>query len=229
MVGTAGATAWVGEYADITTWIAHPDELIERASHRVELGDRTYLLEPVDCPELDALVDDVDLTGVIVLMDRHTRDTEAIAARLGLDVFVPDVVPQARSRLDAEIHSLDDALSGTDVEIVSIVERRWWQEVALWLPTTETLVVPEAVGTSVPFTVGDERIGCHPSLRLRPPRRALGGFEPDRLFVGHGSPVDPVDPGEFEHVLSTARRKLPRAWLTSLRATIGRDVRHADP
>lgn len=229
MVNTDGATAWIGAFGDITTWIAHPDEVIERASHLLELGDRTYLLEPLDFPELDTLVDDVDLTGVIVLMDRHTRDTDAIASRYGLEVFVPDAVPQARSKLDVETHSLDDELAGIDVEIVQIVERRWWQEVALWLPMTATLVVPEAVGTSAQFTVGDDRIGCHPGLRLRPPRRALDGLEPFRLFVGHGQPVDPVEPGEFEHVLSTARRKLPRAWLSALRATVGRDVRGADP
>jgi len=61
------------------------------------------------------------------------------------------------------------------------------------------------------FTLGKGPVGVHPMLRPLPPRKALGGFAPDHLLVGHGPAVE----GEaartgLRRALDGARRDLPR-------------------
>jgi hypothetical protein len=94
-----------------------------------------------------------------------------------------------------------------------------WVERALWWPARRTLVVAEAVGATPWFTVRDEPLGVHAFLRPLPPK-ALEGFAPEHLLVGHGPGVegDAARHG-LRRALGRARRDLPR-WLMELPALL---------
>jgi hypothetical protein len=52
-------------------------------------------------------------------------------------------------------------------------------------------------------------------LRLTPPRKRLSRFEPERLLVGHGEPIESGADAALREALAQSRRDLPRL-LTSL-------------
>lgn len=211
---------WFRTYDDITTWIAHPDEMIQRASHLVPFGDERYVVEPVDHPQLEEHLELADVAGVVVLMDRHSRDSAEIARRLDVPVYAPRTVSSVRQKLDIEVAPLEEVIDTSEVRLIDLYARRFWQEVAVWLPQTSTLIVPEAVGMAPYFIARGEDIGVHPLARLRPPRRALKFLQPDRLFVGHGRPRDDLEMGELDQTLAMARLNVPRAWLQALWSVI---------
>ena len=139
-----------------------------------------------------------EIVAVVQLLDRHERDAPAIAARLG--------VPHLR---------LPGDMPGSPFEVVRVLDWPKWVERALWWPAQRTLVVAEAIGTTPWFTVGDDPLGVHAFLRPWPPK-ALRGFAPDHLLVGHGESVH----GEaarhgLRRALERARRDTPR-WLVGL-------------
>jgi hypothetical protein len=105
---------------------------------------------------------------------------------------------------------------GVPFEIVPLVGRRWWREVALWWPQRRVLVCADALGTVAYFVAGGERVGVHPILRLAPPRR-LRAFEPNQLLCGHGAGVHENATSALREALASARRHLPRAWLNMFR------------
>jgi hypothetical protein len=96
--------------------------------------------------------------------------------------------------------------------VISVVDRPWWRELALWWPEGHTLVVAEAVGTGSYFALGREA-GVHPMLRLLPPRAALGGLHPQRLLVGHGPPLTAGADRALHKALDASRSDLPRLAL----------------
>ena len=144
-----------------------------RTSHALAADGNVWFVDPVDWPEA---LERASLLGrptaVIQLIDRHNRDAKAIANRLGVSHLV---VPPS--------------LPGTPFEVVGVVRRRWWREVALWWPEQRTLVVAEALGSNRFFTVGEDDVGVHGLLRPAPPRAALGRFEPEHLLLGHGEGI----------------------------------------
>jgi len=78
---------------------------------------------------------------------------------------------------------------------------------ALWRPD----FVP------VSYIAGDEAIGVHPFLRLRPPRM-LAELEPEHILCGHGAGVHgPEATLALREALATSRRRLPGALLGGLR------------
>jgi hypothetical protein len=179
------------------TWVE--DDLIARASHALADAGRVWLVDPVDSPGAVERAQALgNVAGVVKLVDRHSRDAAAIAARLG--------VPHLR---------LPDELPGSPFEVVRVLQRPKWVERALWWPARRTLVVGEAVGTTPWFTVRYEPVGVHALLRPLPPK-ALRGFAPDHLLVGHGPSVhgDAARHG-LRRALERARRDLPR-WLVEL-------------
>ena len=180
------------------SWIQ--DEAMARASHALADDGRVWLVDPVDA---DGAVERAQglgrVTAVVQLLDRHQRDAQAVAARLG--------VPHLR---------LPEAMPDTPFEVVRVLDWSKWTERALWWPARRTLVVAEALGTSPWFVAGDDPVGVHAMLRPLPPRRQLAGFAPEHLLVGHGAPVE----GEAarngpRRALDGARRDLPR-WLLGL-------------
>ena len=189
------------------SWIV--DEPLTRTSHALVAGGQVWLVDPVDwSPAAERAQSAGRPAGVIQLLDRHSRDCAALAERLGVPhLVVPDGVPDS------------------PFELVDVKQSKKWHEVALWWPGERTLVVAEALGTNEFFPIGDDPLGTHAMLKLRPPRM-LTRFEPEHLLVGHG---------EGLHGQTTAaalRQALGRSrlsavsWLVRLPLELRRARRH---
>ncbi len=164
--------------------------------HALRDGERTWLIDPFHAAEFrDALGELPPLAGVIQLLDRHNRDCLEIA-----------------SSFDLPLQRIPARLPGSALEVVPVISQRFWTEVALWAPDTRTLVVAEAVGTAPLFALG-RPAGVHPMLRLLPPRRALAGYAPDQLLVGHGQALTAGAAEALAGALSAARADLPKLAL----------------
>jgi hypothetical protein len=171
----------------------HETNAMARAAHAVRDGQRVWLIDPFeDAAALDAAAALGQPAGVIQLLDRHQRDGEQIASRLGVALL----------RLPA-------SLPNTPFQVVSIVARPWWKEIALWWPDQRTLIVAEAIGTGPLFALG-RRAGVHPMLRLLPPRSALGRLHPERLLVGHGPALDGNAGPALSQALASSRSDVPK-------------------
>jgi hypothetical protein len=199
------------------SWIAGDDDRLLRASTALALEDGWLLIDAVDAPELDAALAGRPVLGVTYLLDRHLRDTEQVATRLGAPVMVPGVLAGRGQPLE---------LPGVQERVIASLVG--WNESALWLPDRGLLVCVEALGTA-PFFLGrpSDRLGVHAFLRLRPPRGAVGGLPVRALAVGHGEPLRGEGLGaEIDDVLGRARRDLPRvagrALATAARRLTGR-------
>ena len=165
------------------------DERMQRASHALLADGRVWAIDPVDEDGLDErLLALGEPGGVIQLLDRHNRDSAAVAARLG--------VP---------LHYLD---APAPFEAIRLGTPPKWNEVALWWPERKVLVCADALG-SVPkyFCAPGERLGVHPLLRLFPPRR-LARLDPERVLVGHGAGVHEDATAAMRDALAGSRRRL---------------------
>jgi len=156
--------------ADGFSWIAA--EPMTRTSHALASGGKVWLVDPVAWPEAIERAQTLgEPAAVLQLLDRHNRDSAAIARQLGVPhLVVPSLLP------------------GTPFEVIELRRSRRWQEIALWWAERRTLVVAEALGTNAFFPIGDDRVGVHGLLKPAPPR-ALGAYEPEHLLVGHGEGV----------------------------------------
>jgi hypothetical protein len=164
-----------------------------RAAHAVRDGERVWLIDPFeDAGALEAAAALGRPAGVIQLLDRHARDGQSIAQRLG--------VPLLR---------LPRALPETPFAVVSVVARPWWRETALWWPAEQTLIVAEAIGTAPLLALG-RRAGVHPMLRVVPPRSSLGRYAPARLLVGHGPALDADAAPALHEALASSRSDIPK-------------------
>ncbi len=195
------------------TWIAHPDETMQRASHALERDGETWLVDPVDIPDPDTLLDDLPtVAGVIVLLDRHTRDANQLAERYDVPVYLPRGMSGVATEIDAPTEWFEGTVAGFEAQ--PVYQTPVWHETALY--DDETLVVPEALGTAGYFLAGDERLGVHPMLRLTPPRAALSGVTPDRILVGHGEPILSGATSALSDALAGSRRRSPQlveSWI----------------
>ncbi len=205
------ALSVVGESAVGMTWMAHPDEMMQRASHIITKEDTTWIIDPVDAPGLDArLTEQPPVAGVVVLLDRHTRDADTIAQRYDTSVYLPSDMDGVAEELAAPVKRIGSSLGTTGLEAYTLYQTPVWQETALY--DGSTLVVPEAVGTAAYFTAGSERLGVHPMLRLTPPRTHLSGMTPDRVLVGHGQPVETDATTALSDALAGSRRRMPQLY-----------------
>ncbi|WP_049927710.1 hypothetical protein [Halopiger goleimassiliensis] len=214
----ASDVAVIDRYDRGVGWIAHPEERMQRASHAIAVDGDVWLIDPVDADGLDDLLSEYgEVAGVTVLLDRHARDAGTIAQRHDVPVSLPHHFDGVTDSLGAPVVRFEDELGDTGLEAHTVVDNRFWQEVALYDPADGTLVVPESVGTSPYFRVDDERLGVHPMRRLVPPREQLRGFEPDRILVGHGPGIQEDATAALEKALATARRRTPRLFAKTLR------------
>lgn len=182
----------------------HPEgERLERTSHALGIGGGVWLTDVVDGPGLDERIRALGKpAGVVQLIDRHKRDCAAVAKRLGVALHVTPLTE----------------VPGAPFVVLPIVRRRFWREVALWLPEERVLVCGDALGSLGYFRARGEPFGVHPFLRLAPPRRALGGLEPEHILFGHGEGFHgPQAAPALSEALATARKRLPQAWLGGLR------------
>ena len=195
---------------DMVTWIASGPGFMQRASHALVDGARTWLVDPVDHPDVRArLAAMPPVAGVLQLLDRHGRDCATMAA----DLRVPLVVMPR--------HAVPD----TPFEVIGVRDGRGWHESALWWPDRQALVVAEAIGTPPYFrSRPDQVIGPHPMMRTRPPRMLMG-YPAHHVLMGHGHPVHRDDAGALvDDCIAHARGSSPR-WLLSLATG---SVRRAD-
>ena len=164
-----------------------------RAAHALESDERVWLIDPFDDePALQAAASLGRPAAVVQLLDRHNRDCEAIATRLG--------VPLLR---------LPHRLPDTPFEVVPVLSRQRWHEISLWWPQERALIVAEAVGTAPAFALG-RRAGVHPLLRLTPPRSQLSVYRPAMLPVGHGPPIEADAAPALHDALARSRSDIPR-------------------
>lgn len=178
-------------------------EPMTRTGHAIAAAGRVWLVDPVAADGVEEGVRELgEPAGVIQLLDRHARDCVALAGRLGVPHHVVPVGP----------------LAGVPFEFLPVVERRFWRESALWWADKRLLVCADALGTNAFSRAGDEPIGVHPLLRLRPPRW-LADLEPEHVLCGHGAGRHgPATPAEVRAALEGARRRIPAALLSILRS-----------
>ena len=199
-------------------WIAHPEEAMQRASHALAVEGDVWVVDPVDAPGIDDLFAEFgDVAGVVVLLDRHKRDAGVIAGRHDVPVYVSDVMDGIAEDIDAPVERFHGELPGTGYSTRTVVDNFAWTEVALVDRENGVLVVPEAVGTTDYFLASGERLGVHPALRLKPPRR-LARFEPGRVLVGHGAGIHEDATGALQDALSGARGRTPGLYLKNIKS-----------
>lgn len=185
-------------------------------------GSTVWLVDPVDAPGLDdELAALGDVAGVVVLLDRHTRDAATLASRHGVPVYLPEALADVEEDVDAETTVFRGSLPGTDLRTITLRANRLWREVALYSRDTGTLVVPESVGTAAFIAADGERLGVHPALRLFPPKTKLGGLRPERILVGHGAGVFDDAPRALDRALRNARRNAPKLYVGTLSELLG--------
>ncbi len=189
-------SATITRHAVGLTW-TEPGFMV-RTSHALRSDDRVWLVDPFDDgPALREAESLGTPAGVFQLLDRHNRDCEAIADRLGVPLLrLPDRAPD------------------TPFEVVRVLSRPGWHEAALWWERERALIVAEAVGTAPPFALG-RRAGVHPMLRLTPPRAQFAPYRPSMLLVGHGASIDADAATALDDALAHARSDIPRL-VTSL-------------
>ena len=148
-------------------WIV--SEFMERCSHALVAGGRVWLIDPVDGEGVEERIRAAgEPAGVIQLLDRHNRDSAALAGRLGVQLHVVPHEPIP------------------PFTFLPVLNRRRWREVALWWPERRVLVCADVLGTAAYYRAGGERLAVHPLLRLRPPRFAV---LPEMILCGHGEGV----------------------------------------
>jgi hypothetical protein len=178
------------------------DERLQRCSHALAGHEGVWIFDPVAWePALERLAELGKVVGVVQLLDRHQRDCADVVARFG----VPHYAVPVRG------------IPASGLELAVIANSRVWREVAVWMPSRQALVCADALGTIRYFRAGDEPVGVHPLLRLKPPK-ALARFEPLHILCGHGAGVHGPDaPAALENALRTARRRLPKALAGAFR------------
>jgi hypothetical protein len=177
------------------TWIE--ETRMHRSAHALRSDGRVWLIDPFeDGQALEAAAELGDPAGVVQLLDRHNRDCSAIAAALGVPLLrLPERAPES-----------------APYEVVPLIRRPGWKEIALWWPEERALVVAEAIGTADAFALG-RPAGVHPLLRLTPPRSQLARYEPTMLLVGHGRTLESDGATAIADALSRSRADIPKLLL----------------
>lgn len=175
-------------------WIAPEPRFLQRCSHAFLAGGRVWIVDPVTG---DGIVERVralgEAAGVLVLFDRHDRDSAVLAAELGVPRFTPDTPP-------------------TEPPFQVVWIKRG--ELAVWLPEHEALIVAEALGTVQYMRAPGERLGLHPFRRLAPPKR-LNAFDPRHVLVGHGEGLHGLEAAAALHDVLDHGPARAASWLWS--------------
>jgi hypothetical protein len=205
----------VGEFEDAVSWIAHPEEEGKRASHAISTDEGVWLVDPIDAPNVHDPIDALgDVAGVAVLSAYHARDAGRVARQYDVPVSIPEWMNRVEERVDAPIERYVNAPGGSGAGFTTRACRPFpgWHEVFLFHEPSATLFVPDSLGTSHQFLLGDERLGVSVFRRLQPPTQ-LRGVDPDRVLLGHGEPRSDDAAGELEAALTGTRRSFPKALL----------------
>ena len=181
---------------------------VPRTSHALVADGRVWPIDPVLVDGLEERLRALgEPAGVLVLLDRHRRDADAVAGLLGVSVHETPF----------------DGLPGAPFEFRRVVRNRTWREIALWWPERRVLVSADALGTLGYMAAGGEPLGIHPMLRAWPPRRAFAGLAPEHVLVGHGTGVHgPEATAALQDALGNARRRIPTLAADGFRAALRR-------
>jgi len=108
-------------------WIAYPEETMERASHALAVPndetaeDDVWVIDPVDAPGLDDLLAEFgSVAGVVVCLDRHKRDSAAVATRHDVPVYVPEWMTGVADEIDAPVRRFSSRLADSGFETIRI-------------------------------------------------------------------------------------------------------------
>lgn len=217
---TAPATSYepIDRWNDGVGWIAHPQEIMCRASHALRTDEGVWVVDPIDAAGIDELLAELGpVTGVVILSNYHRRDADPFADRYDVPVYLPTPMEDVAAELAAPIEWIDPGDRLGDYELrevaISSVLGADWFEYGLY--DGETLVVGESVGAAPYLRVGDERLGVMLLRRLDPPRDTLGDLTPDRVLGGHGSGVDENAAAALKDALANSRRRFPQALVAN--------------
>jgi hypothetical protein len=182
-------------------WLSPEKPRLRMASHALLANGGVWVVDPVEADVEERIRALGEPAGVIQLLDRHNRACAAFAERLG--------VPHHRVPRD-----------GVPFQMLPVVQRSRWQEVALWWPERRVLVCADALGTVLHyFALGGERLGVHPLLRATPPRQ-LGAVDPEHVLCGHGAGVHEDAAAAVREALDGSRRRLPRLFVEPVLAAV---------
>ena len=222
MKGTGSATSWAttNRWDRGASWIAYPEEKMQRASHVLETDAGAIVVDPVDAEDIDDLFAEFgEVAGVVVLLDRHKRDSAAVARRHGVPVYLPEALSGIADDIDAPTEVVRRQLPGTDYGIHTLKRNPLWKEAALYGDEDDTLVVPESVGAADYFLASGEELGVHPMLRLTPPTK-LGRLDPDRVLVGHGHGIMHDASGALADALRGSRSRMPGLYVKTFKSFV---------
>ncbi|WP_396275497.1 MULTISPECIES: hypothetical protein [Haloarcula] len=222
MKGSGPSTGWeeTNRWERGVSWLPHPEETMQRVSHALDTEAGVVVVDPVDADGIDDLFAEFgEVAGVVVLLDRHKRDSAAVANRHDVPVYIPEWMSGVESDLDAPVERVRRQIPGTDYGVHKLFDNPFWQEAALYGDDDDTLVVPEAVGTADYFLAGDERLGVHPMLRLTPPSK-LKRLDPDRLLVGHGHGIMADATEALIYALRGSRSRTPSLYAKNIKSLV---------
>lgn len=193
---------FLDEVGFAVSWISPKPGFMQRCSHAVVAGGRVWVIDPVlEDGVLERVQALGEPAGVLQLLDRHGRDCGRVAELLGVPhLEVPYVAP-----------------ADAPFEVLPVLRRRRWHEVALWFPEHRALVCAEAVGTAQYYRAPSERLAVHPLLRLTPPRTLLQ-VEPEHVLVGHGAGLHEDAAVALRDAIAHARLRLVPWFWSGLRA-----------
>ncbi len=207
------------------TWTIAGESMLQCRAHALVTDDGdVWLVDPLDAPGLDELVEPLGpVRGVIVLLDRHLRQSVQVAQRHDARLVVPrgkwrpgHPMPEGAEQL------APGALDGTPFELQPLIERGGqWLEWLLWWQARRVLVVAEVVGTAPHYEQLDDGAGLHPALHVMGAPDTIAPVElheriaadPFRLLLGHGELDRPAQVDEIDARLHGARRRLPKLAL----------------
>jgi hypothetical protein len=217
--GSGKPTEWreIDRSEDGVGWIPYPDEGMQRACHAVRGEDGVWLIDPIDVPGLNDLIAEFgEVAGVVILLDRHERDSAELADRHGVSVWIPSFVSGVADDIAVPVERFGSELGDSGFTVHKLIDNSFWQEGALYNEETGVLVVPESIGNTEYFHTGERQLGVHPMLRLFPPSR-LEYFDPSRIRVGHGSGVGRGAPTVLDDALTGSRARTPRLYFETVR------------
>ena len=201
-------------------WIADPDETMQRASHAIQGETGYWLVDPVDADGLEELLDEFEIAGIVVTLDRHKRDARFLAERYDVPIAVPAPLAGEAEALGNAVTDDTGFRDDTGWDVVPVIERRWWHEVALYSEKDDVVYVSESLGTASYFCGPGEELGVHPVVRIAPPRSVLQNIRADRVLVGHGEGIATNGVALMTAALRDARRNAPRTYWKALRQLI---------
>jgi hypothetical protein len=202
----------IDRWSEGVGWLAHPTEDGKRASHAIKGDDGVWVIDPVDAPGIDALLDELgDVTGVAVLSSHHARDADTIATRHDVAVHIPRWMDRIAERVDAPIEREDGILESLGFDVTRVNPLSIYRGAIAYRDTDGTLIVPDLLSSGSAYPVGDERIGVMLGIRPFPPRSVFRGFEPERILFGHGEGVFENATAALNDALDGSRKRFPLA------------------